>query len=101
MKKISDLLNPQLDKQLRLLDKMTKSARSRLPQAVAAHCWVGGYEKDYLSLVTDHPNYTIYLRCHQREILKQLKEEFPDQLQANIRKVRVRVSRIAEAKHLT
>lgn len=96
MKKIGDLINPQLSKQVKLLDKMTKSARSRLPKKIAPHCWVSGYEKDYVSLVTDYPGYVVYLRCHQREILKQLKEEFPNFLKSEVRKVRIRVSRITE-----
>ena len=94
MKKLGDLISPALDKKAQLLDMMSASARSRLPKEMASHCWVGGYEKDHIILVTDYPHYAIYMRCHQREILKQLKEEFSAYLPTGIRKVRIRVSRI-------
>lgn len=94
MKKLCDLISPNLLDKAELLEAMSVSARSRLPQEIAAHCWVGGYEKDHVVLITDYPHYAIYMRCHQREILKQLKEEFNADLPASIRKVRIRVSKI-------
>ena len=94
MKKLCDLMNPGLARKAELLEAMSISARSRLPQEIASHCWVGGYEKDHIILVTDYPHYAIYMRCHQREILKQLKEEFNAYLPAGVRRVRIRVSRI-------
>ena len=94
MKKLGDLINPTLMHKVELLEAMSAGARSRLPQEIAAHCWVGGYENDHIVLVTDYPHYAIYIRCHQREILKQLKEEFSNHLPKSIRKVRIRVSRI-------
>ena len=94
MKKLGDLIDSSLIQQAELFAAMSASARSRLPQNIASHCWVGGYEKNYLVLVTDYPHYAIYIRCHQREILKQIKEEFSGHLPENIKKIRIRVSRI-------
>ncbi len=94
MKKLGDLINPSLARKAQLLEIMSESARTRLPREIASHCWVGGFEKDHIVLVTDYPHYVTYIRCHQREILKQLKEEFRTHVPENIRKVRIRVSRI-------
>ena len=94
MKKLGDLINSTLVHKAELLKAMSASARSRLPKEIAPHCWVGGYEKDHIILLTDYPQYAIYMRCHQREILKQLKEEFKTYLPGSIRKVRIKVSRI-------
>ena len=94
MKKLGDLINPSLTRKAQLLKMMSESARTRLPREIASHCWVGGFEKDHIVLVTDYPHYAIYIRCHQREILKQLKEEFRTHLPESVRKVRIRISRI-------
>ena len=94
MKKLGDLINPSLARKAQLLEIMSESARTRLPREIAPHCWVGGFEKDHIVLVTDYPHYATYIRCHQREILKQLKEEFRTDLPESVRKVRIRVSRI-------
>lgn len=94
MKKFGDLISSTLVRKAELLEAMSASARSRLPKGIASHCWVGGYEKDHIVLVTDYPHYAIYMRCHQREILKQLKEEFDVYLPSGIRKVRIKVARI-------
>jgi len=94
MKKLCDLINPDLLGKAELLAAMSASVHSRLPQEIAAHCWIGGYEKDHIVLITDYPHHAIYMRCHQREILTQLKEEFSTDLPPSIRKVRIKVSRI-------
>ena len=94
MKKLGDLITPSLTRKARLLEIMSESARTRLPKEIASHCWVGGFEKDHIVLVTDYPHYVTYLRCHQREILKQLKEEFRTYVPENVRRVRIRISRV-------
>ena len=92
MEKLVNLLNPALIQKAELLEAMSASASSRLPAEMAGHLWVGGYEAGYLALYTDLPHYAIYIRAHQREILKQIKEEFKDQLPKNIKMVRIRVT---------
>ena len=94
MKKIGELINPSLVSKAELLEAMSVSARSRLPKEIAAHCWIGGFENNHVVLITDYPHHAIYIRCHQREILKQLKEEFKTYLPESIRKIRIKVSRI-------
>ena len=94
MKKLGDLIDGSLIQKAELFAEMNSSIRSRLPKEIASHCWIGGYEKNYIILVTDYPHYAIYIRCHQREILKQLQEEFNGHLPENIKKIRVKVSRI-------
>jgi len=94
MKKAQEFISPTLVHRVAVLEAMNASARSRLPTEIAAHCWVGGYEKNHIVLVTDYPHYALYIRWHQREILKQLREEFAAELPKGIRGVRVKVSRL-------
>lgn len=72
---------------------MTVGARSRLPPSIARHCWVGGFDENTVTLITDDSVYGIHLRWHQKEILKQLHEEFARATGGRWRKVRVCVSR--------
>ena len=80
-------------KRVKLLEAMTASARSRLPSDIAPHCWVGGFDEHIVVIITDDPAYSIHLRWHQKEILKQLYEEFARQTNKRWRKIHVRVSR--------
>ncbi len=86
-------MSPKLLGRIKLLEAMTASARSRLPPDVARHCWVGGFEENAVTLITDDSAYGIHLRWHQKEILKQLREEFSHKTGKRWRKIRVHVSR--------
>lgn len=71
---------------------MTASARSRLAPNLAPHCWISGFDGQCVTLVTDNPCLTVHLRHQQREIVKQLNEEFAGRLHQNFTRIRVRVS---------
>lgn len=93
MKRLGSNLDPALLERARLLERMTASARSRLPPHLAEHCWVGTYENASLTLITDNAAFTTPIRYQQQEIIKQLNEEFGAALGCRFRKATVRVSR--------
>lgn len=82
-------MDAKISARVELLREMTASARSRLPSDVAPHCWIGSFDENRLVVVTDDPSWCIHLRCHQKEVLKQLREEFG----RHWHKIQVRVSR--------
>jgi len=85
-------LHPELHRRARLLAEMTASARSRLAPNLAPHCWISNFDGPCVTLVTDEPCLAIHLRHQQREIIKQLNEEFALRLHQNFTRIRVRVS---------
>lgn len=93
MKKLGSDFGEELLQRARLLERMTESARSRLPRGLAQHCWVGAYDSSSLTLITDDPVFSTPIRYQQQEILKQLNEEFSGELGCRFRKAAVRVSR--------
>lgn len=93
MKRLGSNLDEDLLERARLLERMTASARSRLPRYLADHCWVGAYDAASLTLITDKAAFTTPIHYQQREIIKQLNEEFGTALGCRFRKATVRVSR--------
>ncbi len=93
MKKLGSNIDENLLKRARLLERMTASARSRLPRHLAGHCWVGSYDVSSLTLITDNAAFTTPIHYQQQEIVKQLNEEFGTELGCRFRKATVRVSR--------
>lgn len=93
MKPLISTVDDALRQRARLLERMTAAARSRLPQHLAAHCWVGEYDGTRLTLVTDDAAFTTPIYYQQREIVKQLNEEFSAELPRPLKKAVVRVSR--------
>jgi len=71
---------------------MTASARSRLAPHLAPHCWISNFDGQCVTLVTDEPCLALHLRHQQREIVKQLNEEFARRLHQSFTRIRVRVS---------
>ena len=93
MKRLGLNIDGNLLKRARLLERMTASARSRLPRHLAEHCWVGAYDEASLTLITDSAAFTTPIHYQQQEIVKQLNEEFGAELGCRFRKAAVRVSR--------
>ncbi len=93
MKKLHSFADKNLLQHAQLLERMTASARSRLPQYLAEHCWVGGYDATSVALITDDAVFTTPINYQQHEILTQLNEEFGAELQRRFRKATVRASR--------
>lgn len=85
-------IHPRLGARARLLAEMTASARSRLAPNLARHCWVGGFCERQVTLVTDQPHLAMHLRHHQREIIKQLNEEFSRRLHRSFARIKVKVA---------
>ena len=95
LKKIGSLMtqmHPELGARARLLGEMTASARSRLAPRLARHCWIGGFDARDVTLITDQPHFAMHLRHHQREIIKQLNEEFSRRLHRNFTRIIVKVA---------
>ncbi len=86
-------IHPGLGERARLLAEMTASARSRLSPRLAHHCWISGFGERRVTLVTDQPHLAMHLRHHQREIIKQLNEEFGRRLHQNFTAIKVKVAR--------
>ena len=78
---------------LKLLQKLTASGRSRLPDDIAIHFWVANFDENTLNIITDDASYVTYLRAHQGEIIKQLNEEFTYETAFHWRRINIRVSR--------
>lgn len=93
MKKLGANFDQELLKRARLLERMTASARSRLPRHLAEHCWVGACDGTRLTLITDNAAFTTPIHYQQQEIVKQLNEEFAAELGCRLKKAAVRVSR--------
>ncbi len=93
MKKLYLSADKSLLRHAQLLERMTASARSRLPHHLAEHCWVGGYDATRITLITDDAVFTTPIYYQQPEILKQLREEFGAELDCSFKKASVRVSR--------
>ena len=85
-------IHPALEQRARLLAAMTASARSRLAPQLARHCWVGGFCDQHVTLITDQPHLALHLRHHQREIVKQLNEEFSRRLHRSFTRIKVKVA---------
>ena len=93
MKPLFSEIDSSLLQRAQLLERMTASARSRLPRHLAAHCWIGNYDASCITLITDNPGFATPIYYQQQEILKQLNEEFGTALGCRFRKVSMRVSR--------
>ena len=93
MKKLSAAIDEKLLGKAQLLDRMTASARSRLPRDWAEHCWVSGHDATCLNMVTDNAVFITPLFYQQAEILKQLNEEFSVELKCRFKKMKVRTMR--------
>ena len=92
MKSLYSSVDKNLLQHAQLLERMTVSVRSRLPQHLAKHCWVGGYDETRITLITDDATFTTPIYYQQHEIVKQLNEEFAADLGCRFKKAIVRVS---------
>lgn len=92
MRPSKDFIDRKLLSQIHFLTQLTTSLRSRLPSSMAEHCWVASYDRDTLCVLTDSSNWTLALRYQQREILKQLNTEFRLELQAPLKRLKVRIA---------
>ncbi len=95
MKTLDSFVDRDLRRRARLLERMTASARSRLPRHHAEHCWVGNYAGTCITLITDDAVFATPIHYQQQEIIKQLNEEFGEETGCRFKKATVRVSRFA------
>ncbi len=93
MKQLYAAIDEKLVERVELLDRMTASARSRLPRDWAEHCWVVGHDATCLNMVTDNAVFITPLFYQQAEILKQLNEEFGAELRCRFKRMKVRTMR--------
>ena len=92
LKRLDSFIDKDLLIHAALLDRMSACAQQHLPPYLAKSCWVVGFGKDLLHLITNQAALAGPIYFQQREILKRMNEEFGDELQVCFRKTRVHVS---------
>ena len=92
MHRLQHFLDSRLIKSARLLEALTQSARTRLAPTVAEHCWVSAIRGKTLIVVTDSSSWAVPIRYQQHELLKQLNEQFPAELQQTLTRLKIKVA---------
>jgi hypothetical protein len=85
-------IDSRLLKRLRLLEALTCAIRPLLPAAGAEHCWVVDVRERTLVVLTDSANWAVSIRYQQRELLKQVNDQFRLELACALERVKIRVS---------
>lgn len=91
MHSLKNLINPKLIEKAYFYQQLTLSLRSRLPEPLAKHCWVGGFRGNTLIVVTDSSHWATPIRYQQHELLKQINEEFGPQLHETLIRLKIKV----------
>jgi hypothetical protein len=89
---LEHFIDSRLLKRLRLLEALTCAIRPLLPAAGAEHCWVVDVREGTLLVLTDSANWAVSVRYQQRELLKQLNDQFHPELASPLQRVKIRVS---------
>ncbi len=79
-------------RRLRLLEALTGAIRPLLPGAGAQHCWVVDVRGRTLVVLTDSASWAVSIRYQQRELLKQLNDQFRLELGGTLERVKIRVA---------
>ena len=89
---LNECLNNSFLERIAVLEQMTESARLCLPEQLAIHCWVSGYEHGVLKLVSDNPLFATVIYHRQKDLLDRLNKEFGETLGVYFKKASIQVS---------
>ncbi|MBA2491206.1 MAG: DUF721 domain-containing protein [Gammaproteobacteria bacterium] len=97
MRTLNTLIAPELLRQARAFESMTRELRTCLKDECATHCWVGGIREQTLVVVTDHAGHATRVHYQQGEILECINKGFRSELPAPLIRLRLKVRPMPEA----
>ena len=91
MRPIHSLIDADLLTRAQSVQSLSTSLRSRLSYELKLHCWVVEVIGNTLVIVTDNAERASILRYQQHELIKQINEEFSQQLAVPVRRLKIKV----------
>lgn len=82
------------------MEALTAAIRPLLPAAGAEHCWVVDVRNRTLVVLTDSASWAVSIRYQQRELLKQLNDQFRPELAGRLERIKIRVSHRSDSPDL-